>query len=425
MFFCANALSVLKERQVLMPDTPGRGPLLEALLESMNDAVLSISLEGRIESWSGAAERLYGYAEEEIIGHPIRELMPVYEVPALAEALAEAKRGTIRPCETTERLRKNGTKTRVEIRRSAIRDERNEIAGILENTKELNWRKSEVPEETQLRLMAQQMPGVVWTTDLDLKITSIWGSGLAPSRMPPKQLIGRSICEYFGCGDRHSTPIVEHEDALQGLSSHFEYQRSNHFLEVHVCALRSASGEVIGTIGIGVDITARKKSEDDIRYQATHDALTGLANYREFIDSLEREVRRADRSRQSFTILLLDLDDLKKINDRHGHLAGNRALKRLSNVMKAHCRSTDLAARYGGDEFAALLIDSDLGMAEHVARRIQTGLQNEEETPSLTVSIGIAVYPQDGRTAPELLEVADQQLYRRKKLLKRRIMTAS
>jgi diguanylate cyclase (GGDEF)-like protein len=168
-----------------------------------------------------------------------------------------------------------------------------------------------------------------------------------------------------------------------------------------------------------------KKSEDDIRYQATHHALPGFANYREFIDSLKREVRRAERSRQSFAILLLDLDDLKKINDRRGHLAGNRALKRLPNVMKAHCRSTDLAARYGGDEFLALLIDSDFGMAEHVARRIQMGLQNEEEIPSLTVSIGIAVYPQDGRTAPELLEVADQQLCRRKNLLKRRAVTAA
>jgi PAS domain S-box-containing protein len=143
-----------------MPDTPGREPFLDALLESMRDAVLSITLEGRIASWSGAAERLYGYPAEEIIGQSIHELMPVNEVPASAEALAEAKRGTIRPYETTERLRRNGTKTRVEVRQSAIRNERNEITRILENAEDLNWRKSEVPEETQLCLVAQQMPGV-------------------------------------------------------------------------------------------------------------------------------------------------------------------------------------------------------------------------------------------------------------------------
>jgi diguanylate cyclase len=70
--------------------------------------------------------------------------------------------------------------------------------------------------------------------------------------------------------------------------------------------------------------------------QATHDALTGLANYREFLDALEREVRRSERSNRTFAVLLLDLDELKRINDRLGHLAGNRALKRLSNVMKGN-----------------------------------------------------------------------------------------
>jgi diguanylate cyclase (GGDEF)-like protein len=88
--------------------------------------------------------------------------------------------------------------------------------------------------------------------------------------------------------------------------------------------------------------------------------------------------------------------------------------------MKDQCRSTDLAARYGGDEFAAVLIDSDVGMAENVAQRIQNCLQNDGEQPPLTVSIGVGTYPSDGRTAQELLEAADQQLYRRKKALRRR-----
>ena len=161
-----------------------------------------------------------------------------------------------------------------------------------------------------------------------------------------------------------------------------------------------------------------------MRHQATHDALTGLANYREFIDTLEREVHRSERSHRSFTILLLDLDELKRINDRLGHLAGNRALKRLAGIMKEQCRSTDLAARYGGDEFGVILIDSDKGMAEQVAQRIEASLRKDREDPTLSVSIGIGVYPDDGRSAQELLEAADQQLYRRKRNSRNQSVTA-
>jgi len=133
------------------------------------------------------------------------------------------------------------------------------------------------------------------------------------------------------------------------------------------------------------------------------------------MDRLDREVRRAERSQGSLTLLLLDLDGLKRINDLQGHLAGDRALRRLAGVMNEHCRSTDLAARYGGDEFAVLLIDSDRGMAEHVAERIELRLRSDQEKPQLSVSTGVGVYPDDDRTPAEIIEAADKRLYRRKK----------
>jgi len=80
---------------------------------------------------------------------------------------------------------------------------------------------------------------------------------------------------------------------------------------------------IVGRIGMALDVTERKKTEEEIRHRATHDGLTGLANYSEFFDSLKREAGRAGRTGQPFAVLLLDLDDLKPINDRLGHLAGN------------------------------------------------------------------------------------------------------
>jgi diguanylate cyclase (GGDEF)-like protein len=242
------------------------------------------------------------------------------------------------------------------------------------------------------------------------------GAGFLSAKSQGDEIIGKSVYEYLKCQDPHTTPIAQHYQALRGMASKFEYKRNGRVLELHLEPLRSNSGEIVGCIGAGLDITARKRSEQKVRYQATHDALTGLANYREFLDTLAREVRRSERSNRSFAVLLLDLDALKSINDRLGHLAGNRALQRLAEVMTEQCRATDLAARYGGDEFAVLLIDADPAMARQIAGRIQIALRAGQRDPQLSVSVGISIYPDDGRSAQDLLEAADRELYQRKRV---------
>src|SRR5260370_13833249 len=154
---------------------------------------------------------------------------------------------------------------------------------------------------------------------------------------------------------------------------------------------------------MALDITERKKTEEEILFRASHDGLTGLANYREFFESLEREVRRADRTHQPFALLLLDLDDLKCINDRFGHLTGNRALNRLARVMKEHCRGTGIAARYGGDEFSILLLSATNKPAQNIARRISRCLHPPTDCPPRSVSIVFFVSPSDRACTPHRL----------------------
>ena len=398
-----------------MPASMWTNPVLAAILESSEDAIVAIALDGRIELWSQGAEELYGYSAHEVTGQFLTSLMPLYEVAALEETLSAARAGTLTTCEDVERIQKHGLKLSVAVRRAVLRNDRGEITGILEYGSRQGRTGRHTAADSQLRLLAEQMPVILWATDQNLRITSNWGCGFSGNEPHNREVIGRSVFEYLRCEGTNALPIAHHYAALRGESVRFEYTRKHRVLEVHLEPLRAPSGEIIGCIGVGLDITQRKKSEEQIRHQATHDALTGLANYREFVDTLERELRRAERSRHSFALLLLDLDDLKRVNDHLGHLAGNKALKRLAAVMHEQCRATDLAARYGGDEFAVVLIDADKEMAEHVAQRIESCVRADGGTPPISVSIGLAVYPGDGTTAQDLLESADRHLYRRKK----------
>jgi diguanylate cyclase (GGDEF)-like protein/PAS domain S-box-containing protein len=408
-----------------MPPSLRPEDLLATILSSTEDGLLSFSLDGAIQFWSRGSERLYGYTAAEAAGQPLTILLPIYEVPSCEEFLRAAKSGTFDCSENTERLRKDGSRIRVALRRTPIRDESGAVTGIVEIASARDWHAEGPAADAQLRSLIQQMPAILWTTDQHLRITSNWGAGFAPSKLKAGDLVGRTLYDYLKCQDPHAAPIAQHADALRGIPSYFEYRHGARHFAVHLSPLRGPSGEITGCVGAGIDITDRKKSEDQIRHQATHDALTGLANYREFVDTLEREVRRAERSKHSFAVLLLDLDELKAINDKYGHLTGNRALKRLSEVIKDHSRATDLAARYGGDEFAVVLIDADPGMANRIASRIESALRNGRESPPLSVSIGISVYPEEGRTAPELLEAADRHLYKRKKAAHGQSVTAA
>jgi len=159
------------------------------------------------------------------------------------------------------------------------------------------------------------------------------------------------------------------------------------------------------------EISERRRQEEQARVLAVRDPLTGLANYRLLIDRLGSEIKRYGRDGHPFSILLLDLDGLKKINDAHGHVVGSLALCRMAEVLHLSCREIDTPARYGGDEFALVLPGTSAEAAGRVARRISQRLSEDVEVPRLSASIGIAEYPRDGLTIEHILSAADRALY--------------
>jgi diguanylate cyclase (GGDEF)-like protein len=163
---------------------------------------------------------------------------------------------------------------------------------------------------------------------------------------------------------------------------------------------------------------------ENVRQLAVSDPLTGLANYRRLIDALEAEIQRSRRTERSFSLLLFDLDGLKKINDNYGHLVGSKALCRVADVLRVNSRTIDTAARYGGDEFALVLPETGMNAAQEVARRICDRVARDGSFPSITASAGFAVYPQDGEKIETLLNIADQVLYRDKGRIDQKLVAA-
>ncbi|MGB6877402.1 MAG: sensor domain-containing diguanylate cyclase [Candidatus Acidiferrales bacterium] len=170
-------------------------------------------------------------------------------------------------------------------------------------------------------------------------------------------------------------------------------------------------GNFAGHEIIAVDITEQRTLEDQLRHQASTDSLTGLANHRRLVEALHAEICRSKRTGREFSLALLDLDGLKQVNDRFSHLAGDRALCRLGEILRDCCRSIDTAARHGGDEFALVLPETGMAAATLLKRRICELLERETEEPALSVSVGIATYPKDADTIGTLLYAADKALY--------------
>jgi len=209
----------------------------------------------------------------------------------------------------------------------------------------------------------------------------------------------------------------------------------------------SAQGEVLGVlhvrltspIGAGSEGPAEQKQRvvlsdadqfalalanlrlrETLRGLSIRDPLTGLFNRRYLEESLDRELRRAQRRGLPVAILMLDVDQFKLFNDTFGHEAGDLVLKEVAALLKSNTRAEDIACRYGGEEFTLILPEMTLEHAKVKAHRVNEAvrqlriLQGQQFLGSVTISVGVAIFPTDGSNAREVLHAADAALYRAK-----------
>ena len=170
---------------------------------------------------------------------------------------------------------------------------------------------------------------------------------------------------------------------------------------------------------------------ENLRKMSITDGLTGLINHREFYQQLRRELERARRYRHSVSLLIIDVDDFKGYNDRFGHLSGDLALRKISDILRNCARATDIVARYGGEEFAVILPESTSAGALMLAERIKTDVARYDFLPQaygeehLTVSIGIYTAEEGAATEDQIVRLADEAAYSAKNTGKNRVVVKS
>jgi diguanylate cyclase (GGDEF)-like protein len=175
-----------------------------------------------------------------------------------------------------------------------------------------------------------------------------------------------------------------------------------------------------------------EKVNRTLKNLACRDGLTGLYNHRYFQDVLTHEIYRAERNETIFSLIFLDVDHFKKYNDTHGHLAGDKLLRKLSDIFTRGVRKSDIVARYGGEEFVIILPSTSKKNAQIVAEKLRRYIEafpfegrETQPTGKLTISLGIAAYPDDGQQRTLLIQRADEAMYRAKNGGRNRVCVAT
>jgi diguanylate cyclase (GGDEF)-like protein/PAS domain S-box-containing protein len=398
---------------------------LAAIVESSDDAIIGKDLNGIITSWNKGAERIYGYAAEEVVGRPISILVPSSNAEEIPSILEKIRRGERVEHYETIRVTKAAEQIFISLTASPIRDAAGTIIGASTISRDITRRrKYEEMIQRQARILDQIQESVI-TTDLDGKVIG-WNKGAERIFLyTAEEALGRHISFIY---PEDQLEFLEH-DVIEPLKEKGVHEsearlRRKSGEEFHalllLTMLRNGNGVVTGMVGSSVDITAQKQMEKKLYEAANTDILTGLYNRRGFMTLAEHQLRVADREKRNLILVYVDLNDMKRINDKFGHEEGDRALADTANLLRKSFRESDILGRLGGDEFAVLLTQpSERDIKQVICEHIQENLKSLNKQGGrhylLSVSVGIAHYdPAKPSTLSDLLTTADKLMYREK-----------
>lgn len=303
--------------------------------------------------------------------------------------------------------------------------------------------------EENFRMLAENMADIVWRADAQLRFTYINAADQRVRGFPREEVIGTRVqdnCTQQGqeiLREQSRKRLEIEMTANKGIALNFELPMLHKdygevWIEVSSVPIYEVDGNIIGYQAMGRDLSKRRQQERSLlqshqklenllqeateeksilQEQAMHDPLTGLYNRRYLNEALPHEFARAEREGKQLAVIMLDLDHFKTVNDRYGHLAGDEVLKTLAELLKKGARESDFICRYGGEEFVAIMPNIS---AEQALARCESWRKQLQETSviygdlkiSITLSAGIAIFPDHGDSASLLLNRTDEMLYK-------------
>jgi diguanylate cyclase (GGDEF)-like protein/PAS domain S-box-containing protein len=402
-----------------------------AVAQSANDAVVSADAQGTIVFWNEAARRTFGYTEEEAVGQPVTMLVPErHREACLAGLRRVGESGQARMIGKTLELdgqRKDGTEFPLELSLASwsMGDQTFYTTMIRDITDRRQAEDVLRDREARLRAIVENVPAIVYTAEAGPSGRWLYVSPQVES------LLGFSPEEWMadpGLWFRQIHPEDQARVTLEekaewakrapgGASEYRMLTRDGRVVWVRDvgAVIADEHGRPLYWSGVLSDITDRRELEEQLEHQAFHDTLTGLANRALFLDRVEHALARGTRDEETITVLFLDLDDFKTINDSLGHASGDRVLVTVAERLEQLLRPGDTIARLGGDEFAILLEGASLEDAIRVVERILDSLEEPigQDSKSILVraSFGIAVADDPRLDATDLLRNADVAMY--------------
>src|SRR6478672_387017 len=414
------------------PNPQGADRLYRALVETSTDVIVLIGVDGRIRFINEACREVLGFGPEEMMGGHVRNFNANRELPGSDVAFERILGGESRSRRRMTARRKDGTAVELMFNASPLRSDDGRVIGVVVIATDISdlIATQELLEEAEgrYRTMVEQLPAVSYIAEPGAKGT--W-QYVSPQL---ERMLGFSQEEWTADPtlwarrihpeDRDRVLEEEERDSILGVPLASEYRmitKDGRVIWVRdEGVLRAERGERVHYEGMLTNVTERKSFESQLQFLADHDPLTGLFNRRRFVQELDLEIKLMRRDGHPSSLLMLDVDGLKQVNDAMGHQAGDALVRQTAEVLRDRLRGTDSVGRLGGDEFAVLLRGSRVNEAAAVAQVLLDRFRGREQVASAepirpTISIGLTSLRRNFTGADEAIGAADRAMYEAKR----------